>query len=315
MGAFSAFWTTLTFHLANLPAHYGSETAGLFGLVGRGRSPGCRRGRSDRRPRRTPATQRRGPPADRPLLRADGDVRPVARSPCRSASSSWTQACRPATSPTRRASTPLSAEMRNRLNGVYMVIYFLGGATGSAFGSHAWERFGWPAFAPSGPLWGAAGLVALFTRWQSADRPASSSVEQHQLLDVAVQSAREEPALGCLVTAVNDVEHLTRTPGKREAVAIGRARCSGCRRNWSRPGLYPFCRRRRACPGGRTPFALWSAASVPALKDRQTQRGIMVSLDGQDARRPLERRLVREQRTAAEVGGHANIGQREAAEV
>jgi len=32
--AFSAFWTTLTFHLAELPGHYGSETAGLFGLVG-----------------------------------------------------------------------------------------------------------------------------------------------------------------------------------------------------------------------------------------------------------------------------------------
>jgi predicted MFS family arabinose efflux permease len=32
--AFSAFWTTLTFHLATLPGRYGSETAGLFGLVG-----------------------------------------------------------------------------------------------------------------------------------------------------------------------------------------------------------------------------------------------------------------------------------------
>lgn len=32
--AFSAFWTTLTFHLHSLDARYGSETAGLFGLVG-----------------------------------------------------------------------------------------------------------------------------------------------------------------------------------------------------------------------------------------------------------------------------------------
>ena len=32
--AFSAFWTTLAFHLHALNAHYGSETAGLFGLVG-----------------------------------------------------------------------------------------------------------------------------------------------------------------------------------------------------------------------------------------------------------------------------------------
>lgn len=32
--AFSAFWTTLAFHLHGLDARYGSETAGLFGLVG-----------------------------------------------------------------------------------------------------------------------------------------------------------------------------------------------------------------------------------------------------------------------------------------
>jgi predicted MFS family arabinose efflux permease len=32
--AFSAFWTTLAFHLHSLDARYGSETAGLFGLAG-----------------------------------------------------------------------------------------------------------------------------------------------------------------------------------------------------------------------------------------------------------------------------------------
>ena len=32
--AFSAFWTTLVFHLHNLPPHYGSDVAGMFGLVG-----------------------------------------------------------------------------------------------------------------------------------------------------------------------------------------------------------------------------------------------------------------------------------------
>ena len=33
-GAFSAFWSTLVFLLAQQPYHYGSEVAGLFGLVG-----------------------------------------------------------------------------------------------------------------------------------------------------------------------------------------------------------------------------------------------------------------------------------------
>ncbi|WP_293779409.1 MFS transporter [uncultured Oxalicibacterium sp.] len=32
--AFSAFWTTLVFHLHNLPSQYGSDVAGAFGLVG-----------------------------------------------------------------------------------------------------------------------------------------------------------------------------------------------------------------------------------------------------------------------------------------
>jgi predicted MFS family arabinose efflux permease len=32
--AFSGFWTTLSFHLAAMPQHYGSDVAGTFGLVG-----------------------------------------------------------------------------------------------------------------------------------------------------------------------------------------------------------------------------------------------------------------------------------------
>lgn len=32
--AFSAFWTTLVFHLHNLPQAYGSDVAGMFGLIG-----------------------------------------------------------------------------------------------------------------------------------------------------------------------------------------------------------------------------------------------------------------------------------------
>ena len=56
----------------------------------------------------------------------------------------------------------LAADMRNRLNGVYMVIYFLGGAAGSALGSRAWERFGWPGVCAVGASLGVAGLAALF---------------------------------------------------------------------------------------------------------------------------------------------------------
>ena len=35
-------------------------------------------------------------------------------------------------------------EARNRINTVYMVSFFLGGAMGTAFGAFAWEHYGWP---------------------------------------------------------------------------------------------------------------------------------------------------------------------------
>ena len=39
----------------------------------------------------------------------------------------------------------LSAEARSRLNAVYMTTYFIGGASGSALGSLAWQQGGWAA--------------------------------------------------------------------------------------------------------------------------------------------------------------------------
>ena len=39
----------------------------------------------------------------------------------------------------------LRPEARNRLNTIYMVTYFVGGATGAWLGSLAWSRWGWAA--------------------------------------------------------------------------------------------------------------------------------------------------------------------------
>ena len=142
MGAFSAFWTTLTFHLANLPAHYGSETAGLFGLVGAaGAVAAAGAGR---------IADRVGP---RPLngaalllivlsfgLMGVSGHSLVVLSVGVILMDAGVQASH-ISNQTRIYA--LSADMRNRLNGIYMVIYFLGGATGSALGSRAWELFGW----------------------------------------------------------------------------------------------------------------------------------------------------------------------------
>ncbi len=161
MGAFSAFWTTLTFHLANLPAHYGSETAGLFGLVGAaGAVAAAGAGR---------IANRVGP---RPLngaalfiivlsfgLIGISGHSLVALSAGVILMDAGVQASH-ISNQTRIYA--LAADMHNRLNGVYMVIYFLGGATGSALGSRAWERFGWPGVCAVGAMLGFAGLGALF---------------------------------------------------------------------------------------------------------------------------------------------------------
>ena len=57
----------------------------------------------------------------------------------------------------------LSAELRNRLNRVYMVIYFLGGASGSALGSRRGQRFGWTGVCMTGAAFAA-------TAWRHSSR-------------------------------------------------------------------------------------------------------------------------------------------------
>jgi predicted MFS family arabinose efflux permease len=55
----------------------------------------------------------------------------------------------------------LNATLRNRINSVYMVAYFVGGACGSALGSWAWSHGGWPGVCWCGGALGAAGLLPL----------------------------------------------------------------------------------------------------------------------------------------------------------
>jgi len=55
----------------------------------------------------------------------------------------------------------LNADLRNRVNSVYMVTFFIGGAFGSAIGSWAWAHGGWPGVCWCGGTLGAAGLLPL----------------------------------------------------------------------------------------------------------------------------------------------------------
>jgi predicted MFS family arabinose efflux permease len=52
----------------------------------------------------------------------------------------------------------LASDERSRINALYMVTYFLGGALGTAVAAQAWQRGGWPAVCVAG---GAFALLAM----------------------------------------------------------------------------------------------------------------------------------------------------------
>lgn len=54
---------------------------------------------------------------------------------------------------------PLAPEARSRLNTVYMMTYFIGGAIGSAAGAFAWNRYGWPGVCAVGLSQGVAAFA------------------------------------------------------------------------------------------------------------------------------------------------------------
>lgn len=56
----------------------------------------------------------------------------------------------------------LAPEAISRLNTVFMVTYFTGGALGSALGASAAEYHGWPGLAAVGALFAVCGLVSIF---------------------------------------------------------------------------------------------------------------------------------------------------------
>jgi predicted MFS family arabinose efflux permease len=140
--AFSAFWTTLIFRLQAPPFHYGSTVAGLFGLVG--------------------AAGAAGAPIVGHLADKHGPRRAVLFALLTAITSFMImgfggntivglvvgvilldlgiQAAHVANQTRIYA---LDANARSRLNMVYMICYFIGGAAGSYFGSQAWHLAGW----------------------------------------------------------------------------------------------------------------------------------------------------------------------------
>jgi len=148
---FSAFWTTLVFHLSTSPFHYGSEMAGYFGLVGATGALGAPlvgRLADKRGPRTTLIIGLYIETASFILLGLLGNTL-------------WGLALGAIvmdlgvqaghiSNQTRIYN--LDPKARSRLNTVYMVCYFAGGALGSYGGSLGWHLAQW---------WGVCGFALI----------------------------------------------------------------------------------------------------------------------------------------------------------
>jgi len=165
--AFSVFWTALAFHLAGPPFFRGSGVAGLYGLVGAvGALAAPVVGRlADRRgPLFTMGVALVIALASFGVFAALRDSLAGLALGVALLDLGW-QSAHVANLARVQALDPAA---RGRLNTVYMVTLFVGGACGTWVGAHAWSRWGWSGvcaagaafFAAAIPVWGRAALRA-----------------------------------------------------------------------------------------------------------------------------------------------------------
>jgi predicted MFS family arabinose efflux permease len=161
-GAFSAFWTTLAFYLANRPEHFDSQTTGLFGLAGvAGALAAPVSGRlSDRFEARIVNGAALGLVAISFVLMRLADYSLIWLVIGVFLMDAGVQGSQ-ISNQTRIYA--ISTELRNRINSAYMVCYFFGGAVGSALGSWAWAQFQWTGVCVVGAVLGCLALAVLFS--------------------------------------------------------------------------------------------------------------------------------------------------------
>jgi predicted MFS family arabinose efflux permease len=158
-GAFSAFWTTLAFHLARSPFGYGSGVVGLFGLVGivgALAAPWVGRFADRRSPRWTIGAGLVCILLSYAVLYELGAMigglvvgvilLDLGAQSAHISNQSRIYAIRP--------------EARSRMNTAYMVAYFIGGSLGSYGGAWGWGRAGWSGVCLVGLGMTGAGLLA-----------------------------------------------------------------------------------------------------------------------------------------------------------
>jgi predicted MFS family arabinose efflux permease len=159
--AFSAFWTTLAFHLNSMPEHYGSDVAGLFGLIGIAgvaAAPLAGKLADHRSPRLTVLLSSLVVLAAFMVLAMAGYS--LAGVAAGVVLLDLGMQSGHVSNMTRNYS--LKAEAMSRLNTVYMVTRFVGGALGSAAGNYAWSLYQWPGVCAVGLLLALLTIAALF---------------------------------------------------------------------------------------------------------------------------------------------------------
>lgn len=156
--AFSLFWSTLALLLAGAPFHLGPRDAGLFGIVGLVGALVA--------PWAGKLADRYGPRSAISLailLMAASFLTLLI------SSSSLTglmlgvivldAGLQMMQTPNQSRVFALKPDARSRLNTVYMVCYFVGGAVGSAVGSLAWQRFHWTGVCVAGMAFTAVAAI------------------------------------------------------------------------------------------------------------------------------------------------------------
>ncbi|MGV3533167.1 MAG: MFS transporter [Chthoniobacteraceae bacterium] len=174
---FGTFWVTLTFHLEGAPFHYGSGTIGLFGLIGIvGALGASAAGRlADRtNPRFTSGMGivvlllaflvMLAGPTSVALLISGIVILDLGIQATHISNQSRIYA--------------LDEAARSRINAVYVVTYFAGGAVGSALGTWVYGWAGWVGICTLGAIFAGTGIAAfaLKSRRRSNIAPADSLV-------------------------------------------------------------------------------------------------------------------------------------------
>ena len=173
--AFSLFWPVLTLLLAGEPFHLGPQAAGLFGIVGAAgalAAPVAGRSADKRGPRAVITLSIALMAVAFVIFALSGKsliglvigviVLDVGVQAAQISNQSRIYALRP--------------EARSRVNTVFMVCYFIGGATGAAVGVSAWRAFGWVGVCGAGIAFTAlAGWIHYATRPRAAEGAQASS--------------------------------------------------------------------------------------------------------------------------------------------